>query len=302
MTYTGLTTQFDVDDLSRLCWIWEWDGKSLPDATTGAKVGEDEDNPFLEAAPTPTPTDWTRGSMGIILSPTTHYSKTDRKRIPAYGLGIEVEMDIDKDMGGGMAAVARWTAAADTRRADFRRKLDRWVAVNHIAAGLLWFANQYLSFMPMLLQSPKFLWPTSPSSVHPRHHHSRESSRPPLPKRHLPSNCLPHPPPRGHRRSPLRNERCPHSRSPFLQLLRVPSLQRKVLAYSHRLLRATAVWTLLISFSLPKPLLEQLHSAPKPPMNHPPQSINEGLAHLLHLRPPQLLVVKPSTIVSANDH
>lgn len=76
--------------------------------------------------------DWTRGSMGVILSPATHFSKLDRKRVPAYGIGIEVEMDIDKDMGGGMAAVARWTAGADKRRSDLFAKLQLWVAVSDV--------------------------------------------------------------------------------------------------------------------------------------------------------------------------
>jgi hypothetical protein len=67
--------------------------------------------------------------MGIILSATSHHSKTVGKRVPAYGIGIEVEMNIDKDMGGGMAAVARWTAASDGRNKAFRQKLDRWMEV-----------------------------------------------------------------------------------------------------------------------------------------------------------------------------
>ncbi|KAJ7882220.1 hypothetical protein B0H14DRAFT_3756926 [Mycena olivaceomarginata] len=45
------------------------------------------------------------GAMGIVLSPATHHSRGDGKRVPAYGIGIEVDMDIDKDMPGGMAAV-----------------------------------------------------------------------------------------------------------------------------------------------------------------------------------------------------
>ena len=69
--------------------------------------------------------------MGIVVSPATH--RVDGKRVPAYGVGIEVEMDIDKDMGGGMAAVARWTSAAESRRKEFRQKLDRWVEVSRIA-------------------------------------------------------------------------------------------------------------------------------------------------------------------------
>ncbi|TRM68240.1 hypothetical protein BD626DRAFT_394784 [Schizophyllum amplum] len=125
-TYTGMTTQFDLNDLKRLCWLWEWDGKELP------KDAADDDNPFLEStAPSPSASkakDWTRGAMGIVVSPATH--KVEGKRVPAYGIGIEVEMDIDKDMGGGMAAVARWTSAAESRRKEFRQKLDRWVELH----------------------------------------------------------------------------------------------------------------------------------------------------------------------------
>ncbi|KAF8222731.1 hypothetical protein L208DRAFT_1461995 [Tricholoma matsutake] len=131
-TYTGLTTQFNVDDLSRLCWIWEWDGKSLPTSQGKCDPADDDENPFLDSSASSfsSVTEWTRGSMGLVLSPTTHYSKTDRKRVPAYGIGIEVEMDIDKDMGGGMAAVARWTAATENRRSDFRAKLTRWIELH----------------------------------------------------------------------------------------------------------------------------------------------------------------------------
>ncbi|KAG6911701.1 hypothetical protein DXG01_007951 [Tephrocybe rancida] len=134
-TYTGLTTQFELDDLRRLCWLWEWDAKTLPGQDKSAPAPtDDEENPFLITLPPPgapasssSSGEWTRGGMGLVLSPTTHHSKRDRKRVPAYGVGIEVEMDIDKDMGGGMAAVARWTAAAETRRSEFHAKLKTWI-------------------------------------------------------------------------------------------------------------------------------------------------------------------------------
>ncbi|KAK7061598.1 CDT1-C domain-containing protein [Favolaschia claudopus] len=123
--YSGLSTQFQVEDLRRLCWMWEWDGDTLPsDASSSAE----DDNPFLEEKPVPK--DWTRGAMGIIVSPATHHSRADSKRIPAYGIGIEVEMDIDKDMPAGMAAVARWTAAGETRRNAFRTKLNKWAELH----------------------------------------------------------------------------------------------------------------------------------------------------------------------------
>ncbi|KAK7049650.1 hypothetical protein VNI00_005681 [Paramarasmius palmivorus] len=125
-TYTGLPTQFTTDDLRRLCWIWEWDGTSKVDA----EKSEDEDeNPFVDAPPSPSK-EWTRGSMGFVISSATHFSKGEGRRVPAYGIGIEVEMDIDKDMGGGMAAVARWTAAAESRRRQFHAKLLSWVKLH----------------------------------------------------------------------------------------------------------------------------------------------------------------------------
>ncbi|KAJ6539203.1 hypothetical protein B0H19DRAFT_1177679 [Mycena capillaripes] len=123
-TYSGLSTQFEIADLRRLCWIWEWDGSTLPSDASSSE----EDNPFLDDRPAQK--DWTRGAMGIVLSPATHHSRVDGKRTPAYGIGIEVEMDIDKDMPGGMAAVARWTAAGESRREAFREKINSWVTLH----------------------------------------------------------------------------------------------------------------------------------------------------------------------------
>lgn len=256
-TFAGLATKFDIDDLRRLCWIWEWDGKSLtldvssvkpaadddenpflekpsvdvaavdsspvdaspqtprkgakgkgkaretkadkaeseqtpkpkpkpsakktskpvldeddnpflekpssPSKPTGKSKAagpiEDDDNPFLEkpASPSkpttkgkekavledddddnpfaeskstaPSAKDWTRGGMGFIVSLSSHYSKLQGSRVPAYGIGIEVEMDIDKDMTGGVAAVARWTAAGESRTKAVRGKLEQWAQV-----------------------------------------------------------------------------------------------------------------------------------------------------------------------------
>ena len=238
-TYHGFTTKFDVDDLRRLCWLWEWDGKVLPvteaavatpQGTKGEKnpflvdespskrtprkaaaIADDEENPFIASSPAKSPSkktpkkavavedseenpfldstpkasastrykgkgkakadddgpsisarsspaksprkaavreespddnpflenkpvapsakDWTRGGMGFVVSQTTHFSKASNARVPAYGIGIEVEMDLDKGMSGGMAAVARWTAASEARRKDVRIKLGRWIEV-----------------------------------------------------------------------------------------------------------------------------------------------------------------------------
>ncbi|OCH90719.1 hypothetical protein OBBRIDRAFT_754510 [Obba rivulosa] len=206
-SYTALTTKVDADDLKKLCWLWEWDAKTLPAPVVAAsqtlghdtsgpvakscshapvtkgksRATEDEDeNPFLEKASTTpvakrtavvdaeenpflddtithtstpkgiakaerqdddnpfldskpaasAPKDWTRGAMGFVMSQATHYLKSAGLRVNVYAIGIEVEMDIDKGMGGGMAAVARWTAASETRRKEIHTKLERWVELH----------------------------------------------------------------------------------------------------------------------------------------------------------------------------
>lgn len=127
-TYAGLMTSFGVEDLRKLCWLWEWDGESLPEEKPSSDEKGDEDNPFLEDSPSSS--EWARGSMGFTITLGSHYSKSERKRVPVYGVGIEVEMDMDKGMAGGMAAVARWTAGGEARRADFLRKLEKWVKLH----------------------------------------------------------------------------------------------------------------------------------------------------------------------------
>ena len=126
--YSGLSTTFEIDDLKRLCWLWEWDGKKIPSVKEAGD--EDEDNPFLDApeAPTP-PKDWSRGGMGFVVTSSTHFTRSGGTHIPDYGIVIEVEIDIDKDMGGGMAAVARWTAYGESRKTQFKSKLEKWFKV-----------------------------------------------------------------------------------------------------------------------------------------------------------------------------
>ena len=123
-----MSTTFEIDDLRRICWLWEWDGKKTP---TSKEVGdEEEDNPFLDTLEAPTvPKDWSRGGMGFVVTPTTHFARSTGTRVPAYGVGIEVEIDIDKDMGGGMAAVARWAADSESRKTQFKSKLEKWLKV-----------------------------------------------------------------------------------------------------------------------------------------------------------------------------
>lgn len=129
-TYSGLSSTFEVDDLKRLCWLWEWDGNKPPEQIDpGAGKGKEiEDNPFFDE-PSGATGDWTRGSMGFLVAPSTHLLTKGRQRVPAYGIGIEIEMDVDKGMDSGMAAVARWTSASDSRHKELKRKIEKWATV-----------------------------------------------------------------------------------------------------------------------------------------------------------------------------
>ncbi|KAL5488330.1 hypothetical protein ACEPAI_6438 [Sanghuangporus weigelae] len=141
----GLSRTCTIDDIKRLCWLWEWDGKTLPSE-------DDDDNPFLDR-PEKKPEQskqWKRGGNGLVITPTTYLPKSGGKRVLAYGIGIEVEMDIDKQMTGGMAAVARWTAAGDQRMKALTKKVHRWVELHAKAAKV---PNIPLADLPPLIQS-----------------------------------------------------------------------------------------------------------------------------------------------------
>ncbi|KAF5367510.1 hypothetical protein D9758_003762 [Tetrapyrgos nigripes] len=165
-TYAGLSIAFTVDDLRRLCWIWEWDGKSP------AKIEDDDDeeNPFVNPTTSSKIKDWTRGGMSMVITPTTHLLKAEGKRVPAYGLGIEVEVDLDKDQESGMAAVARWTAAAETRRIQFHEKLISWTKMYSNPIPRIPLADLPALSLPMKSAAsktrtmPVSIFPPTPSS------------------------------------------------------------------------------------------------------------------------------------------
>lgn len=154
----GLRVRCGPDEIRRLCWLWEWDGAALPDSTqdrpfagTKRTVGpiEDssEDNPFLEsntprkATPAPPPTDWVRGGMGLIVTPTTQLQRAEGRRVPAYGIGIKVEVSSGHSTGVALSSVAKWTADSHLRRREVNDKLQQWVKVSKRFAFDRWFAS-----------------------------------------------------------------------------------------------------------------------------------------------------------------
>lgn len=112
---TGQARRCSVEDLSRLVWLWEWDAESLPDSGTSL-VEAVNDDPFVDI-----PKDWVRGGMGVIVTQTTYSSRALAKRVPAYGIGIQVDK-----FGRGMTNIAQWTAGAEKRRQEITSRLEHW--------------------------------------------------------------------------------------------------------------------------------------------------------------------------------
>ncbi|CUA77137.1 hypothetical protein RSOLAG22IIIB_06528 [Rhizoctonia solani] len=147
----GLRVRCGVEELRRLCWLWEWDGCTLPQSanedhnviarSVGPLVDSSEDNPFLDSntprkpvpAPAPPPIDWVRGGMGLIVTPTTQLQRAEGRRVPAYGIGIKVEVTPDESVGVALSAVAKWTADSHLRRKELTDKLHQWVKLNEVS-------------------------------------------------------------------------------------------------------------------------------------------------------------------------
>ncbi|KAG8746065.1 hypothetical protein FRC10_006168 [Ceratobasidium sp. 414] len=141
----GLRARLGTEEIRRLCWLWEWDGDALPEdkpkpsaRAVGPIEDSSEDNPFLESstprkpapAPAPPPTNWVRGGMGLIVTPTTQLQRAQGRRIPAYGVGIKVEVAPGKSTGVALSAVAKWTADSHLRRKELTEKLQSWVKLH----------------------------------------------------------------------------------------------------------------------------------------------------------------------------
>ncbi|CAE6443090.1 unnamed protein product [Rhizoctonia solani] len=149
----GLRVRCGVEELRRLCWLWEWDGCTLPRSadedsketvrSVGPVEDSNEDNPFLDSntprksapapAPAPPPTDWVRGGMGLIITPTTQILRAEGRRVPAYGVGIKVEVTSNESTGVALSAVAKWTADSHLRRKELTDKLHQWFKLHEVS-------------------------------------------------------------------------------------------------------------------------------------------------------------------------
>ncbi|WVQ66482.1 uncharacterized protein L199_004663 [Kwoniella botswanensis] len=151
--------RFGLQELSRLAWVWTWDGKSLPDEKAISEKNkramideDDDDNPFLVHT-TPkaktTAADVGAGQvsgLSYLITPTRTLDPQTGRRVYTHGLGIDLELRKgetrqvlhggaeggigNKGQGGGMGAVGRWNTNGDVRHEVFRERLEKWVELN----------------------------------------------------------------------------------------------------------------------------------------------------------------------------
>ncbi|WWC95384.1 hypothetical protein V866_002246 [Kwoniella sp. B9012] len=151
--------RFGLQELSRLAWVWTWDGQSLPDEKAISEKNkramideDDDDNPFLlHTTPKAKTTAADVGSgqvsgLSYLITPTRTLDPQTGRRVYTHGLGIDLELRKgetrqvlhggaeggigNKGQGGGMGAVGRWNTNGDVRHEVFREKLEKWVELN----------------------------------------------------------------------------------------------------------------------------------------------------------------------------
>jgi hypothetical protein len=116
---SGSARRCSIEDLSRLVWLWEWDGQALP-SKEDRSFEAINDDPFVEIVK-----DWQRGGRGLIVTETTHSSRSHPKRVPAYGIGIFIDSSAK-----GMVAIAQWTGNSQHRRRLLSERLSQWVELH----------------------------------------------------------------------------------------------------------------------------------------------------------------------------
>jgi len=143
----GSGRRFGLPELGRLAWVWQWDGKSLPDekAISEKNKRAEEDNPFLVPSGTPSTSVIRVCGLSYLITPTRTLDNNGR-RVHTHGLGIELDLKpgetrqmllggnegglSNRGQGGGMAAIGRWNSGQEQREDEFRRRLDRWVELH----------------------------------------------------------------------------------------------------------------------------------------------------------------------------
>lgn len=122
-----------VETLRRLVYILEWESEPLkPAGTSQLAPSALDDDPFGGVPMTPTkprklPGLWTRGGdSGIVISATSRLDHATGRRLPVYGIGIQMVTGTGKSKD----FVLRWLDESEERKKDMEQKLRAWAEVS----------------------------------------------------------------------------------------------------------------------------------------------------------------------------
>ncbi|CED84131.1 hypothetical protein [Phaffia rhodozyma] len=108
----GAQRKFALEDLRRLVWLWEWDGRGPPFKSS---EHSDSDGP-MEAA---------RSSLcDLSITPARTLSKQTRTITYTYGFNLLINHS--SSTGGVIGAIGRWSAQQNEREAEFKNRLERF--------------------------------------------------------------------------------------------------------------------------------------------------------------------------------
>ena len=141
--------RFGLAELGRLAWLWEWDGRELPNDKIVSEKNKgihDDDNPFLVKSDHPSTSMIQVGGLSYLITPTRTLDPLTGRKVHTFGLGIALDLKRGETrqvlpgggdgglgnagQGGGTGAIGRWNAGGESREDTVRERLERWVELN----------------------------------------------------------------------------------------------------------------------------------------------------------------------------
>lgn len=129
----GAGRKFSVEDLRRLLWLYEWDGKDTWTASSKRTIvdmdGSSQDDPFVDDHPAPSTSvnssALASNLLNIGLRPARTLSRSTRS--PTHTYTFDLAVSYTPALGGILGAISRWSSKTEDRRAEVNRRLHRWV-------------------------------------------------------------------------------------------------------------------------------------------------------------------------------
>ena len=119
----GAGLKFPLDQLRRLAWLYDWDGKTLPPSTNTSRTL----TPGRVGTSSPSKPSTTTSLMSLSLSPTRTLSKASREPMQTYAFNLTIPHS--PLVGGVVGALGKWSAQQGERSVEVLRRLECWASL-----------------------------------------------------------------------------------------------------------------------------------------------------------------------------